>query len=467
MSTGTRETLEFNRGARGRPRGVICPRVMDHEATLRRPAELRRVHRATLRVDRGPEQGRVLVVEERSTLAVGTAADNDLVLRDPSVSRYHLELSFDDHGARLRDLGSSNGTWVAGLRVNDAIVPTPCAIELGETRLVLSAEELAVPDLDGAPDLPGIVGESPRLVELKRAVERLALSELPVLVNGETGTGKELVARALHERGPRKSRAFETVDCGALPPNLIASELFGHERGAFTGADRKRTGAFERAHGGTLFLDEVGELPLELQPSLLGVLERGRFRRVGGDIEIEVDVRVVSATHRDLRSEVNRGAFRADLYYRLAVARLVLPPLRERPEDLPALVAHFTALVTGDPRRSPFGPREFERLATQHWPGNVRELRNVVEAALALGGLELDAPTASQRGGSPEAPRPPDSSDPLPSYRDARAAALADFEKHYLRRLIDGAAGNASEAARRAQMDRPYLLGLLKKHGLR
>jgi DNA-binding NtrC family response regulator len=245
-----------------------------------------------------------------------------------------------------------------------------------------------------------------------------------------------------------------------MPATLIASELFGHERGAFTGADQRRTGAFERADGGTIFLDEIGELPLEVQPALLGVLERRRFRTLGGGKETAVDVRVVSATHRDLRAGVNQSTFRADLYFRLAVARIVLPPLRERPEDIEPLVRQFVLELTGDPSVTPFGEAALERLQGQRWTGNVRELRNVVESALAFGTLEQDLGVAAEGPIHGE-------TDPLEPYRSARAAVIARFEADYLGRLIQLTAGNASEAARRACMDRPYLLTLLRKHGLR
>jgi DNA-binding NtrC family response regulator len=253
------------------------------------------------------------------------------------------------------------------------------------------------------------------------------------------------------------------VDCGALPATLVASELFGHERGAFTGADRQHVGAFEQAHGGTIFLDEIGELPLPVQPSLLGALERRAFRRVGGRSEINVDVRVVCATHRDLRGEVNEDRFRADLYYRLAVARIDIPPLRERPEDIEPLVRHFVTEITGHDAL-PFGPQSMEAMRGHRWSGNVRELRNVVEAAVAMGEVRLDA----TRPGYGGATRSPDQKDePLAPYKEARAAVLGDFEKRYLTQLITECEGNASEAARRAKMDRQYLLTLLRRHALR
>jgi DNA-binding NtrC family response regulator len=247
------------------------------------------------------------------------------------------------------------------------------------------------------------------------------------------------------------------VDPGALPATLVASQLFGHERGAFTGAERRQEGAFEMAHTGSIFLDEIGELPLAVQPALLGVLERRSFRRLGGKEDIQVDVRVISATHRDLRAEANQGSFRADLYFRLAVARIEIPPLRERPEDIAPLVAHFAADISGN-HVFPFSEATMAALRAHRWSGNVRELRNVVESALAMGSVNLDGLSQSVV---------PPSSVALPPYRAARADALAAFERAYLRKLIDATEGNASAAARAANMDRPYLLSLLRRHGLR
>jgi DNA-binding NtrC family response regulator len=294
--------------------------------------------------------------------------------------------------------------------------------------------------------------------DVARAINRLGQSNVSVLVQGETGTGKELVARAIHEAGPHAKGPFVVVDAGALPPTLIASHLFGHERGAFTGADRRQEGAFELAHGGTIFLDEIGELPLSVQPALLGVLERRSFRRIGGKEDIQIDVRLISATHRDLRAEANQGTFRADLYFRLAVARILIPPLRERPEDIEALVEHFAREITGAPG-SPFSEATMAALRTHRWSGNVRELRNVVESALTMGNLSLDGPAAQDVG----APK----SDTVKPYRLARSEAVIAFERHYLTHLIEATGGNASAAARAAGMDRPYLLSLLRRHGLR
>jgi len=313
------------------------------------------------------------------------------------------------------------------------------------------------------PELPGVIAQSPAMRKVVRTIARLAGSNVTVLLHGETGTGKEVLARALHDLSERRDRPFEVVDCGSMAPTLIASELFGHERGAFTGAHGEHAGAFERAHGGTVLLDEIGELPIDLQPMLLGVLERRCFKRVGGVRERRVDVRVIAATHRDLRNATNLGTFRADLYFRLAVARVEIPPLRDRTEDIAALVRRFAEQLTGDPDAQPFDRQTLSALEAHPWSGNVRELRNVVESAVALGSVELEPDVGSQAHTTAALA---DDLLGLP-YREVRAHAVAAFERSYLRQLMDACGGNASEAARRAKMDRPYLLGLLRKHSLR
>jgi DNA-binding NtrC family response regulator len=290
-------------------------------------------------------------------------------------------------------------------------------------------------------------------------IERVAATAASVLIVGESGTGKERVAEALHARSGRAKAPFVTIDCGALASSLIASELFGHERGAFTGADRVHVGAFERASDGTVFLDEIGELPAADQSSLLGVLERRRFRRVGGTQEIEVGARVIAATNRDLRAEVNNNRFRHDLYHRLAVVVLRLPPLRERREDIAPLVRHFARdLGATEPVEKIFGADVLARWERHPWPGNIRELRNAVEAALVVGpmGSYEQLPPASH-----------DPSEPLQPYKDARAAVVREFEYDYLKRLLEEANGNVSQAARSAKMDRSHLIDLLHRHGLK
>jgi DNA-binding NtrC family response regulator len=415
------------------------------------------VRRLRVRIVEGPDRDRVME-HFGDRMGIGTSPANELTLTDPTVSHYHLELRCQD-GVQVKDLGSRNGTFIGDVRVSEAVVPIGTRIRIGRTVLSLLDATISPPeDPLPPPDVPGMVASSATMQEIGRTVERLAQSTVSVLIQGETGTGKELVARAIHDLSARAKQPFIVVDPGALPATLIASQLFGHERGAFTGAEKRQEGAFELAHGGSIFLDEIGELPLAVQPALLGVLERRSFRRLGGKEDIQVDVRVISATHRDLRAEANQGTFRADLYFRLAVARIEIPPLRERPEDIDPLVAHFAAEITGAPGFI-FSEATMAALRAHRWSGNVRELRNVVESALAMGSINLN-------GLAQPAPPAPNAT-LVPQYRLARAEALATFERSYLRRLIEATGGNASAAARAANMDRPYLLSLLRRHGLR
>ena len=431
----------------------------DLPRTRLQPRAVRMIHRLRVTVEDGPDRGIACAPDDGASLALGTSEDNALVLTDPTVSRYHLELRRTGSGVQLADLGSRNGTWVGGIRVERAVVPAGTRLRLGDTTIVVEEGGSTVaPPPGDLQRLPDLVGDSEAIREVVRLIHRLARVDSSVLIWGETGVGKEVVARALHEASPRRAGELVVVDCGSLPATLISSLLFGHEKGSFTGADQRRAGAFERAQGGTVLLDEIGELPLEIQPALLGVLERRAFTRVGGAQQVSVDVRILAATHRDLRAEVNAGRFRADLYYRLAVAKIVIPPLRERPEDIEPLARHFVQKLTGADDLGPLGPA-IAALRAHPWSGNVRELRNVVETAIVMGQLDL--------GGDRPAPLAAPSAGTVAPYRDARAAALHRFEAEYLRSLIEATGGNASEAARLARMDRPYLLTLLRKHGLR
>ena len=394
-------------------------------------------------------------------LTVGTAEGNDLVLSDPTVSRYHLELVRGEGGIEVVDHGSTNGTVHQGVRIERAVVRPGTVLTLGRTSIRVGDGGRVTVELHEEDEWAGLRGRTPVMRRLMARVRRAAQSDSAVLLVGESGTGKELIARALHDEGPRRDGPFGVVDCGALSPSLEARELFGPERGAFTGADRRHEGAFERANGGTLLLDEVGELPAALQPALLGALERRRFRRVGGRDEIDVDVRLVCATHRDLRTEVNAGTFRLDLYYRIAVVVLAVPALRERAEDVPLLVEHFVREAGVDgPLEDVVSPDAMAALCAHHWPGNVRELRNVVEAMMVMG----EEPTLDGGVESPDAGADAIERSLALSYRDARAAVLAEFERRYLRRLLDRAGGNVSRAAREARMDRTYLIKLLARH---
>jgi DNA-binding NtrC family response regulator len=431
------------------------------DGTERRDARSVPVRSLSAEVVEGPDRGRSASAA-LDRLTIGTAEGNDLVLTDRTVSRYHLELEAAADGIAVRDLGSTNGTRVGTVLLSAGRVPPGAVLSLGGSRIAVGeGADVPVP-LHGSDGLAGIRGSTATMRRLMAQIERVARTDAAVLVQGESGTGKELVARALHDLGPRGGKPFVTVDCGALAPTLVASELFGHEAGAFTGADRRHAGAFERADGGTLFLDEVGELPQTLQPALLGVLERRRFRRVGGREELAVDVRVVSATHRDLRGDVNAGRFRLDLYYRLAVVVLAIPPLRERPDDIPLLVSSFLAECGEEPQASALlSPDALAVLEAHRWPGNVRELRNFVEASVAMG----EAPPLA----AAEGPAGEDAMAALLErpWKEARGALLHELEGRYLVRLMERARGNVSRASRLARLDRGHLTDLLRRHGLK
>lgn len=412
----------------------------------------------------GPDKGKAFTGEgERVT--VGTALDNDLVLTDPTVSRYHLELERSVDRVKVSDVGSTNGTLTAGVLLGQGAVLAGAQLKLGHTTVKVGDGRTLTLELHQEESFGPLKGRTAVMRRLMTKVAKAAQSDISVLLNGETGTGKELIAQALHEQGPRAKKPFVTVDCGSLAPGLVASELFGHERGAFTGADRRHTGAFERAEGGTVFLDEVGELPQALQAVLLGVLERRIFRRVGGQDDVEVDVRIVSATHRDLRAEVNKGTFRLDLFYRIAVVRLQVPALRDRSDDVPMLVEHFLRAAGHDGEVEDLvSNKAMQALQSHHWPGNVRELRNLIEATLAMG--ETPPLETNEHPAHVPPSSAPVNAAVLP-YKDARLQVLHGFESRYLKTLLERADGNVSQAGRVARMDRSHLIELLKKHGLK
>jgi DNA-binding NtrC family response regulator len=425
----------------------------------------RHAHRAlpirSLRVEvQAPDGPRQVVSGD--VITVGTAPGNTLVLEDDTASRYHVELRRQDGRIEVIDHGSTNGTWIGGVELLKGRVPPKTILTVGKTKLLVDDGETFDVELHAEDRFHGLLGRSAQMRRLMASAERAGRSEVSVLILGETGTGKEVVARSIHAASKRSDKPLETVDCGSLLPTLVASELFGHEKGAFTGADEQRIGAFERADGGTIFLDEIGELPAALQATLLGVLERKSFRRVGGTKPVTVDVRVLAATNRDLREEVNKGGFRADLFYRLAVVSLQIPRLADRAEDLPILVEHFLreAGHQGDPEAI-ISPEVMVLLKRHRWPGNVRELRNFVDAALAMG----EAPGFEGQGDG-EGVELTIAGD-RETYHRTKERVLHAFEGQYLRRLLDDSAGNVAKAARDAELDRSYLIQLLKKHGLR
>jgi DNA-binding NtrC family response regulator len=383
-------------------------------------------------------------------ISVGSADGCDLVLTDPAVSRQHLSVELLAGGVRVRDLGSRNGTTYLGAKIEEAKVPVGGSVRLGRTILRFTPASQPAP-VSEKEQLHGLIGRSLAMQRLFALLEKLGPQESTVLIRGETGSGKDAVARTIHALSPRVQGPFVVFDCGAVNANLVESELFGHAKGAFTGADRQRAGALESATGGTLFLDEIGELPLELQPKLLRVLESREFRRVGDDTSRKANLRIISATHRDLEAAVAAGKFRSDLYYRLAVAIVEIPPLRTRPEDIPLLAGHFAKQCTGVDVQ--LAPATLAALQCDPWPGNVRELRNAVERAVTLGSLGDKAAIPV------EAPTPA-------SYKEARDALLDRFERDYLQALLARNGGNVSAAAREAKLSRSQFYRLLGRHGL-
>jgi DNA-binding NtrC family response regulator len=428
-------------------------------------------HRLRLRAVAGPDSGREWDVRA-SALRIGTAPDNDVRPNDPSVSRHHCEIRVRDGRYALRDLGSTNGTHVAGAVMLEGWLEEGARFRVGQTELEFGGSRAIVSIASGSESFGALHGRAPSMRALFGVLERIAPTRLSAIVLGETGTGKELVARALHEKSKRSEAPFVVVDCGAMSRTLIESDLFGHERGAFTGAERSRPGAFERAQGGTLFLDEIGELPLELQPKLLRALELGEVMRLGGSDVVDVDVRIVAATHRDLGAMVARGEFREDLYYRLAEIVVAIPPLRERREDIADLARAL--LREWDESSPPLDDVALASLSARDWPGNVRELRNVVRRAAALaGGSRIDRSVLErldQVARAREAPiEPKRGTVELCAHlgiREARQHWIETLERDYLASMKERFGDDVDAIADHMGILRKSVFRLLRIHGL-
>lgn len=418
----------------------------------------------------GPASGRALAMSS-SLATVGRHPTNDLVLPDPRVSGVHLELRREADRVHVRDAGSTNGTWLGPHRVREVELAPGGEVLVGGTTLRVERDDDAqTAAVSPQTSFGNLVGESTVMRELFSTLERVAAKPLTVLVQGDTGTGKEEVARALHARSSRAAQPFIVIDATALPESLAESLLFGHEKGAFTGADQRRIGFFEAASGGTVFIDEIGELPAGLQPKFLRVLERGEVVRVGGHAPVKVDVRVLAATHRDLRHEIEAGRFREDLYYRLAQVRVLLPALRDRREDIPVLCQSLLrSFGGGDAHHAwTFEPTALEFLGAQPWPGNVRELRNVLAraAAFAQGGVIRRRDVAGEGFGFRGTRLEREALDVSGPFARAKDHAIERFESAYLAALMKRCGGNLSLAARDADLARHHLRDLLKKRGL-
>ena len=430
-----------------------------------------------LRVVGGPDAGKEHALDEGTTM-VGTHADNDLVLTDATVSRYHLEIRVRRDGIEIRDLDTTNGTKHGGARVGSVVLSGAARLRLGKhTEMAVEPVDTSIDLGDWKSDRFGdVLGTTQPMRRLFALLSKAAPTDATILLQGETGTGKEAIAEAVHKTSKRNRGPFVVVDCGSIPHELIASELFGHAKGSFTGAATDKQGLIEAANHGTLFLDEIGELAIDLQPQLLRVLDRRQVRRVGETQSVDVDIRVIAATHRDLRAMVKSGQFREDLYYRLAVVATTVPPLRERKADIPALASWFAdKMGRGGFAQS---PALLDLLERHDWPGNVRELRNVVERALSLGAAALTDLGEGRPSSSPSlATSPDDEAARRPShapgadvlelpFKEAKAALVESFERDYLAALLARHRGNISRAASEAGIDRNYIHRLVKKYGL-
>jgi DNA-binding NtrC family response regulator len=419
--------------------------------------------RCRLVVVQGPFPGRVFELGQ-GRMRVGKGEDAEIHVPDMTVSRQHFEIREEGGAYVLADLGSTNGTFLDGTRVREAYLHPGMQIRAGEVILKFVVEHAEV---DVAPvrseAFGSLVGKSARMRGIFALLERIAPTEATLLLQGETGTGKGAVARAIHAASKRAEQPFIVFDCAAVAPNLIESELFGHEKGAYTGAHRQRAGALEASQGGTLFLDEIDDLPSELQPKLLRALEDHEFQRLGSTKPIKLDVRVIGASKIDLRHAVATGHFREDLYFRLSVVTLGLPPLRDRPEDVPLLADSF--LVARGQHFDDLAKSIRQRLLTHAWPGNVRELRNVLERASYMDIEEALDQGLSARRTEPAAAASLSADYRLP-FKEAKEQLLDVFEREYLRALVDRSGGNLSKAARDADIDRKHLYSLLKKHHL-
>ena len=443
---------------------------------------VRHLRKSKIVVMGGDEKGREVEIG-KPRVTGGRSIINDLVLSDKAISGSHFEILARDDGYRLRDLDSTNGTFVGELRIREVWLKPGQEFRVGHTQLrFVPTQDIVEIPLSKRDTFESVTGSSVRMREIFATLEKVAPSELTVMVTGETGTGKEMIARGIHQASARKTKPFVVLDCGAIPRDLIESTLFGHEKGSFTGAVSQHQGCFEQAHGGTIFLDEIGELDINLQPKLLRVLENRECKRVGGDRVIKIDVRVVAATNRDLRQMVNQGTFREDLYFRLSVIHVELPPLRERKEDIPALAEVFLRDISG--RRGvpmSFAPDAVASLQSHSWPGNVRELKNVVERAGSLTDSSLvhrQDLMFSRDPGGPRSSLPSSSASSghggvaVPAiaagldFKEAKQHVVDAFELAYLKQLLDRHDGNITRSAQEAGLTRYHLRELLKRHGL-
>ena len=464
---------------------VDAPAQSAAHSTLERPkivAATIEIPTLSLEVMAGPDVGRALSIDPSDQVGrifVGKSKACQLELSDPLASRRHFAIEVAGSCARLTDLDSTNGTLVNGVRVFEALLFGGELVRVGDTTIAVRLGERRTRKLSGATCFGRFLGASPELTRLYPVCERLALSDVPVILEGETGTGKELLAEALHEASPRASGPFVVFDCTTSPSGLLEGRLFGHERGAFTGAVGARAGVFEEASGGTLLIDEIGDLEIGLQAKLLRAVQTGQVQRLGGTTWIKTNVRVLAATRRDLEREIQAGRFRDDLYYRLAVARLEIPPLRRRVGDIRLLAEHLWAQAC--PGGPPITEELLARLESYAWPGNVRELSNAVLHHAALGdladvnGLARVAPPANEDAREPgvQAPGRAEPSDGIIAsvvarglpFPRARQEVMEAFEETYVDAMLAKHDHNISKAAAAAGIARRYFYTIRTRRG--
>ncbi|NTW60145.1 MAG: sigma 54-dependent Fis family transcriptional regulator [Nitrospirae bacterium] len=417
------------------------------------------VKKARFTVKNGKDAGKELVIQ-KAFVMIGTLPGSDLVLTDPTVSRRHAEVEERSDGYVLRDHNSTNGTFLDGVRVREAYLSPGSVIRLGQTEMTFSPLEERIEILQSSADSFGeLIGSSSPIREVYGMLERIAPTDVTVLLEGETGTGKELAARAIHSYSRRAAGPFVVFDCGAVAPNLIESELFGHEKGAFTDAVKVRQGAFELADKGTIFLDEIGELSPDLQPKLLRALDQRETKRVGADKPMSFNVRVISATNKDLGKEVKAGRFREDLFYRLSVVRVSMPPLRKRKEDIETIAGRLLAGISAEIGKKIAGlsPEAAAALTVYSWPGNVRELRNVLGRAAALSDSgRIDAKDLFLSQGKKAA-----------TFDGLSGKTLEEIEKAAIAATLKSADGNKTETAKVLGIAYSTLYEKMKKYGMR
>jgi DNA-binding NtrC family response regulator len=434
-------------------------------ATAISPANVAAPPRATrafvVHVVSGPDAGKSFPVDvdRGGRVLLGQSPACAVKLDDPLVSRRHAAFDWVGGALRLSDLGSTNGTFVNGVRAFDVALNGGETINVGGSVLHLEAGEEKVESASNQARFGRFVGASPEIQRLYPTMDRIAASDIPVVIEGETGTGKEVLAEALHEAGPRGSGPFVVFDCTTVAANLMEATLFGHERGAFTGALNTSPGLFEQSDTGTLFIDEIGDLDIALQAKLLRAIERAEVRRIGGRQWIRVNVRVIAATRRDLDREVVAGRFRDDLFFRLAVARIELPPLRNRRKDIALLAAHFWEQLGGEP--SALTGDLLDRLQDYDWPGNVRELRNAIARKIALGELSKPAPRTAATPSADPIQEIIDLELPFPIARDR---IIAVFEQRYVGHVLERHGGNVTRAAHASGVGRRYFQTIRGRH---